>query len=248
MDTNLLKEIGMTEGEVKVYFALLKLGSTKTGKLAVNAEVSSSKVYKILDRLEKKGLVGHILKGKIKYFSATNPNRILDYIDDKEKKLLRTKKQIASIIPELEKQQSLGKETRATVYTGFKGVTNFFRNILNDLKKGETYYVIVGGYGENVPGLSEFYRVHHTKRANRKIKVQMLANHNYKDKLDKTTYLNSKIKFLPEYLNTNMKIVFYQNKTFIAILTSEPTGILIESEETAKSFQTYFNALWKIAT
>ena len=51
MDMKILQDIGLSEGETKVYLALLRLGATKTGALAANAGVSSSKVYKILDRL-----------------------------------------------------------------------------------------------------------------------------------------------------------------------------------------------------
>jgi sugar-specific transcriptional regulator TrmB len=50
MDPKMLEEIGLTEGESKVYLALLKLGATKTGPLIKEADVSSSKVYKILER------------------------------------------------------------------------------------------------------------------------------------------------------------------------------------------------------
>ena len=51
MNSKLLEEAGLTEGESKVYLALLELGTTKTGPLIKKARVSSSKVYKILDRV-----------------------------------------------------------------------------------------------------------------------------------------------------------------------------------------------------
>jgi len=80
MDTKIFQEIGLTEGETKVYLALLKLGETTKGSLAKEANVSSSKVYELVDKLEKKGLAGHIIKGKIKHFVAMEPKRILDYM------------------------------------------------------------------------------------------------------------------------------------------------------------------------
>src|SRR3989344_3389131 len=101
MDVKLLEEIGLTEGEVKVYFALLRLGLTKTGALAAKAGVSSSKVYKILGRLELKGLAGHVVKGKITYYRAMQPERILDYLDDKQKALEEKRRQVEAILPEI---------------------------------------------------------------------------------------------------------------------------------------------------
>ncbi len=246
MHLKLLEEIGLTEGEVKVYLALLKIGVTKTGPLCVKAGVSSSKVYKILDRLEKKGLAGHVLKGGVKYYRGLEPKRIVDYIDEREKELEEKKKLVLEMLPELEKQTG-GDKSDASVYYGFKAVTNFFRNILDELKAGETYYVIGAGYGEDISGLREFFYWHHTRRARKKIKVKMLANYDVKENIVETTKLNSELRFLPQYLITNMEIVFYKNKVFIAIGTKEPVGFLLENKEAVKSFQTYFDVFWKIA-
>ena len=104
MDLKILEDIGLTSGEIKVYLAILKLGSTRTGRLSKIAKVSSSKVYKILDRLENKGLAGHVLKGKVKYFSAMRPDRILDYLDEKEKILEEKRESIEKMLPQLKKQ------------------------------------------------------------------------------------------------------------------------------------------------
>lgn len=248
MDLKVLEEIGLTQGEIKVYLALLKLGSTRTGKLSAIAKVSSSKVYKILDRLERKGLAGHVLKGEIKYFVAMKPERILDYLDEKQKNLDKKREVIENILPKLKKQYEFPeKKSEATIYDGFKAVTNFFRNILDELKPGGTYYIIGANYGENYPELRRFFYKHHQKRGSKKIKVKMLANHDERGKLEKTTMVRAEIRYLPQYLISNMEVVFYKNKVFIALFTKDPKGILIESEEAVKNFRTYFNAFWKIA-
>lgn len=247
MNSKTLEEIGLTSGETRVYLALVSLGATKTGPLAKKAEVSSSKVYKILDRLIRKGLVGHVLKGKIKYFQALEPRRLLDYLSQKEKELKQKRCSIEKILPQLELQKKIGEQkTEAIIYDGFRAVTNFFLNMVDELNPGETYYVIGGGYGET-PALRSFFQQHHQRRAKKKIKVKMLANHNERITLVKTTYLCSEIKFLPEYLITNMEIVFYKNKSFIILWTKSPLGFLIINEEAAKSFKKYFNTFWKIA-
>ncbi|MFH0713948.1 MAG: helix-turn-helix domain-containing protein [Candidatus Micrarchaeota archaeon] len=247
MDLKLLEEIGLTQGEVKVYLALLKLGSTKTGLLALKAGVSSSKVYKILGRLEKKGLAGHVLKSGVKFYSGMAPRRVIDYIDEREKQLQEKRLLVENMLPELEASQKLaGDVSEATIFDGFKAVTNFFRNALDELKPGETYYVIGAGYGE-VPHLREFFYGHHRRRAAKKIKLKMLANFNMKENIVETTSLHSEIRFLPQYLVTNMQIVFFKNKVFIILWTQDPKGFLLESKEAVKSFQAYFDAFWKIA-
>lgn len=245
MDTKLLQDIGLTEGETKVYLALLRLGLTKTGPLSREAEVSSSKVYKILDRLEKKGLVGHVIKSKTKHFKAMEPKRILDYMNEKEKQLTKKKEQIKQLIPQLE--QNIKQKPTGTVYYGFKAITNLYKNILDELKAGETYYVLSAGYGIGAKGVRAFFQNYHTQRMKKKIKVKMLANYETKGNLVISTTKLSEIKYLPEYFVTNMTIVFYKNKAFIFFLTKDPVSFLFESEEAVKNFKIYFDTLWKIA-
>jgi len=247
MDNRLLREIGLTEGEARVYLALLRLGASKTGPLVKAAGVSSSKVYKILDRLENKGLAGHMLKGNVRHFAATKPRRILDYLDEEEGRLGHRRAVAERMLPELERQQgSATGKAEATAYDGFKAVTNFFRSMLDELSPGDSYGVIGAGYGK-VPGLREFFLAHHRRRAKKGIRLRMLANHDVKGTLVPTTSLNSEIRYLPQYLMTNAQILFYRDKVFIAVWTREPKGFLLESEEAVKNFRGYFNVLWKIA-
>ena len=248
MDIKALEKIGLTPGEIKVYLALLKIGQSSTGNISKESQVSRSKLYSILDKLAKKGLAGHLLKGKISYFRAMEPKRILDYIDEKDKQLDQQREVIQKMLPELELKQKIGKsKTEATLYEGIKAIKNFYLNILDELSSGEMYYVIGATYGENKLGIKEFFENYHKQRAKKKIKVKMLANYDTKDKLVKSTLLNAEIRFLPQYLISNMIVVFYKTKSFIFFLTEEPIGFLMNNEEITKGFKSYFDAFWNLA-
>jgi len=248
METNTLKEIGLTEGETKVYLTLTKLGQTKTGLLAKESGVSSSKVYKILDRLEKKGLVGHVLIGKVKHYNATEPKRILDYIKEKENKLSKQKQDIEKMIPFLEMERRFSKKkTELTLYEGFNGITQLFMNMIDELKKGEEYYVITSDYSIHPKGIKPWFQKFHVERAKRGIKVKLLAAHNMKGKLVNATHTLSDIRYLPEELLTSFQVTIYKNKIFLIFLADTAQSIFIESEKVAESFKKYFNAFWKMA-
>ncbi len=247
MDEDALRDIGLTPGESRVYLGLIRLGSSTTGPLAMHAGVSSSKVYKILDRLERKGLVGHIIRSKTKHFTALSASRILDYLDQNRQELEKKRARFAEVLPRLESERK--KSTRqadAAVYEGSKAVTNLFRTMLDELKPGETYYVIGAGYG-NVPHLRDFFHGHHRRRSEKGVHVKMLANFDVKETLVKTTRKNSHIRFLPAYMVTPMEIVFYQDKAFITIWTQEPQAFFLQNAEAVRSFRTYFDAFWKVA-
>ena len=242
-----MEKIGLTNGEVRVYLALLKLGSTKTGALALKAGVSSSKVYKILDRLEQKGLAGHVIKQGIKFYKALESGRILEYIDKKEDELKKNRETIKSLLPSIEKQRGASSTPEATVYSGFKAVTGFFNNILEELKPGEEYSVVGVRYLGDIERMKRFFYKYHQRRAQSKIKLRMLANEDSRSNIVKPTFKNSEVRFLPISFPTQMTVVFYKNKSFICVWGEEVFGFLIESKQVAKSFETYFENLWKIA-
>jgi len=82
-----LKRIGLTEGECQVYEALVHLGTSSTGKIVKRANIGSSKVYEVLQRLHNKGLVSHVVKNGVKYFEATPPERLIDFLDEKKRRV-----------------------------------------------------------------------------------------------------------------------------------------------------------------
>jgi sugar-specific transcriptional regulator TrmB len=246
MNAKLLTEIGLTDGEAKVYLTLLELGTTTTGPLIKQAGISASKAYVILDRLTKKGLVGHVMKGGVMHFQAAEPKRIMDYLAERERELAEKRQMISKILPELELRQRLGAEKRtAEIYEGKKGVTNLFRNILDELKRGDEYYVIGAGYGfEETTGLRNFFQKYHAERAKHGIKVYLLANHSVKDLLVPATKEHSEVRFLPEELITNVQITFYKEKTFIVLWSNDPVAFLIHNADIVNGFRAYFNLLW----
>ncbi len=246
MDAAALEKIGLTRGEARVYLAMLNLGATKTGPLASKAGVSSSKVYKILGRLEKKGLAGHILKGGVKLFQAMPPRRIVEYLEQRQDELGKEIAAAEGMLPELELQHRTGGRMEAAVFLGFKAVTNLFKVMLDEIPRGGEYFVIGGNYGQGVPGLREFFYAYHRIRARKKVKANILANFGAKPFV-KTSFLNSEIRYLPEYMVSNMQIAVYGNKAFIAVWSHEPVGFVLENEEAVKGFKSYFDALWKIA-
>src|SRR3989344_3069214 len=155
METKILQDIGLTSGEIKVYLALLKIGESSTGAIAKESQVSRSKLYLILDKLSKKGLVSHVLKGKITYFKAMEPKRILNYMDEKNSEFNKKRVEIETFIKKFGEQKSKDK-TEATLFSGIKSIKNFYLNLLDELSSGETYYVLGATYGENKPGVKEF--------------------------------------------------------------------------------------------
>ena len=84
MYEDILSEIGFTKSEIALYFALLELGSSTTGPIIKKSKIASGKAYLILNKLIEKGIVTYYIKEGVKHFQAKDPERLLDYIKEKE--------------------------------------------------------------------------------------------------------------------------------------------------------------------
>src|SRR3990167_6784353 len=102
MDTDILRKIGLTENEIKIYIHLLKSGSSTAYEIGKQTGIYRVHVYDKLEQLMDKGLVTHIYKGAKKYFQATSPSKIKHYLEDKKRELETQEQAVEAILPELE--------------------------------------------------------------------------------------------------------------------------------------------------
>src|SRR3989344_7009657 len=117
MDVSALEDLGLTKGEIKIYLAILELGSTKVGQVIEKSNMASSAVHNSIHSLVEKGLISYVKKGKIKLYKATPPKQLINFLEDKKKKILE-------ILPELETKEEKSKNKQeAEIFEGFKGVT-----------------------------------------------------------------------------------------------------------------------------
>ena len=77
MYEEIMRKVGLTNSEIAVYMALVKLRSSTTGPIVKDAGISSGKIYEIMDKLIAKGLVSHIVKSGRKYLVASELKLIL---------------------------------------------------------------------------------------------------------------------------------------------------------------------------
>ncbi len=147
MDLSILEDVGLTRSEIEIYMALLKLGSSKSGRITKEVNLHRSRVYESLNRLLEKGLVSYVIKNGIKYFEATQPERLISYVDDKKKILNEKEEKIKKLIINIKQEIGVTKpEAEASILVGIEG----YKTMRNDvLKTGKDLYLIGGKGKEN---------------------------------------------------------------------------------------------------
>ena len=232
MNNEILKEIGLQDSEIKVYISLLKLKEATASQITQYTGLHRSNIYDIIEKLKERGLVSFIIKNNVKYFRASSPERILDYLKEKEEK-------IKLILPELisiskEKEENIKVE----IYKGKEGI----KTILNDIIKEGKNYFLFGHlkFEELLPiYVKQFIRQLNEKNISEKAilekgtKIISAKKHHYK-------YISK------EFLFPNATII-YGNKIAIFIWQEPYYVILIQNKDLSVSYKIHFNLLWKVA-
>lgn len=241
MDLSKLKEIGLTDSEITVYLSLLKLGSVTTGILTKETKLHKSRVYECLNRLIEKGLVSFVVKDFAKYFSATNPERLLDYLEEKKKLIDAEKEEIKKIIPELLNKTKFSEEDAEALF--FKGREGL-KTIHSDILKHGKEILYIGAKGKVITEIKYFFENYEKERVKRGISQKFLCSKEFKEELLKGRPL-TEYKYLPEKLDSKTVVYIYADKVVNVIWSENPVAIMIRSRDIAESYRNYFQLLWK---
>jgi sugar-specific transcriptional regulator TrmB len=240
MKHEILAEIGLSKNEIEVYLKLLELKSATGVKVAKEAKLYKANVYGALERLVKKGLVTHYLKGNVKQFQAVDPDQIMNLLKEREAKLQK-------IMPEL-KMLQFGSQNSTDVAV-FEGV-NGIRKVLLDLVTNTKELFLLGAPRNLVKLIGEGWinNEWHKPRIANKIKYYHIVNEDYpvhRIKLIRKMP-NTTIRFLKKEHNAPNSI--FINDNGVAMIFLNPLiAIKIDNEEVAQSFKHYFKLLYENA-
>jgi sugar-specific transcriptional regulator TrmB len=249
VNTEALRKLGLTEGEIKVYLALIRLGETTSGPLVDESGVSVSKVYTILDRLAKKGLASHIVKQKTKHFKAADPNRLLVYLQEKEAEIKQQEGALKELIPTLELQQQTAVTTEtAQVYDGLRGLQTARERTLKIMNEGDEMWIIGIARTPYDGMMNQFFKQYHRRRYEKGIKCRYLYNEYARKPMGElsATYPNSEVRYLPEGVITHAWMEIYADTVTIGINKGKSFSVVITNQEVANSFKIYAKLLWSL--
>jgi HTH-type transcriptional regulator, sugar sensing transcriptional regulator len=236
MNTEILGDLGLTNAEIKVYLALLELGSSSAGPILEKSKLQNSVVHMTLHKLIDKGLITYIKQGKRNLYQATNPNHLLEFVDEK-------KRRIKEILPELLIKQKLAKEKPEIItFSNIRGI----RELLDELlSAGGTEHLTFGSTKQSLILGEAWWVDYHKKRASKGIKAKLLFNESLGYWKAETKYSKSEIRYTEEGFEPLTETIIRNNKIAIIIWTEKPIGVLINNELAAKSYKQFFNLIWK---
>ncbi len=235
---DILRGLGLTENQAKLYIELLSGGEQTAAGLAKCCRLNRSTAYQELDVLVSLGLVGHMNRDYRRWYRAAPPEKLLEMMETK-------KNTVKGALPELKRLQQQAKTPATTVqvFEGAEGLKMFFRHLL-EVRPDETLALGVTGYAfeqlqYTFPQLLKRY-----VRAG--MKARYLANADARERLRKTPQKLATIKYLPAGFTGPVTTIIYSD--FVAVLSLRKENsyvLLIRDGALAEAYRGYFNLLWE---
>ena len=243
----ILQQIGLSEKEIKIYFAILKIGSSPAQKIALETGIKRTTVYLILEKLKDFGLVGEIIEKNKKIFFAEKPKKLLKIIQEKKKEIEKEEARVKEILPRFEKileDQGRSPDKEIIHYQGVEGIWNIGEDML---KTKKDHYSIEPGIFYDCIDLTRVYDFVKKRRQIGGTKAYTIADHHPNSlkfyRQSDTEFIE--LRFLPEVKNLNSVIIIYGEKVALISLKKPFSSILIENKEIYFLVKFMWDVLWK---
>lgn len=232
-----LRSVGLTDSEVKVYSELMVLKKATIVVLSKNLKMHRPNIYEALKRLTSKGLV--FSSGK-DYF-ANDYEKLFDYVEVKKSEFDEKKALISSLLPKIFCDEI---KPSVVVYEGVNGLKSVFEEML---RTTDINYC-VGAW--DAPYIMEwFFKSWHNRRVKQGFTDKLIFSESGRSRGNELNKLEfTEVKYLDKSSYSPAALNIFGNKVFLIIGSKiNPIGIVIEDERVAKDFISYFNVLWNNA-
>jgi HTH-type transcriptional regulator, sugar sensing transcriptional regulator len=235
-----LEQIGLEGKKADVYLACLEMGGATAYLIAKKTGLKRPTTYDIINQLMKDGLVHKAIKGKVKYYSPSDPEVLLVKAREKEEK-------IKGIMHGLQNLYNSPKTKPFIRYfEGKEGIREMYEDSLRSLKKGDEILAYVGE--DTLRNMPEYADDYIRRRVEKNIRLRGI----YKNSPEIAKYMPNnqaqlrEVKLLEEkYFPISNETNIYKNKVVIASFGQEMFGMIIESEEIARSQKAIFELAWR---
>ncbi len=247
MHLEALQELGLSDGQIQVYAAVLELGISTINKIHEKTGIERRNIYDILNKLIERGFVSYTTEKGKRTYQCTHPNKLLEEIKQKQIAL----KELEKEVPNIKDLFLLARpDIRAEVYRGNEAI----KSLLNELLEYKETYWMGGNSFEEYKSVSQNLQVwfnHWMKRRAEQHHVMYdLVSYgtclkglepNKKEMHKKAYYRYCQ---LPKGVYTPMVIIIFGNNVAQVIWDRQPFAFVLESQKIRESFMKYFKHFW----
>lgn len=243
----LLSNLGLNPDASKLYLSLLKDGPQIATKLSSTTRIKRTYIYALTQELIKMGLVTATKKEKTTIFSANNPDLLMDIAENKRLKAELAKSSLESSLGNLKGLFQVNEAKPIVIY--YEGLEGVKKTYLDLLKVGQPIKALV----ETTKVDPEVYKwlttefVAERSRLNIPVQSIVASGKLTKDYVAKNeTEIRQTKEISSDKYPFENEIDIYGNKVSIIKnkVGEKLIGIIIENEEIAATFRSWFDLTW----
>ena len=236
----ILRELGLNEKEVKVYLAILELGSSSIQPIAVRAGVKRTSIYYFIDHLVDLGLVTQTVMRGRRYYQAQPPQKLLDI---QEARL----SQVKAALPQFLSLFNISDVKPKISY--FEGTEQVKQIFLEETKcKRELVAIWSGSDVFEMVGQSFLDGIDKQRQANgAKVRVVRIPEKEapFATHWPHGTAVGRELRYAPAGTEFPVAFTIYDtHKVSFVSAKQEGWGVLIESEDFERAMRVLFEAFW----
>jgi len=236
IEEKVLQDLGLNDLEAKVYLAILALGEDTVLHISKEAGIKRPTCYVTLDNLLQKGLVSKIERKSTTLYAALEPKLLLNTYKEKIANF-------ADMLPFFESKMSKAKRPRIRVFEGKKELDTIYTDYFTHERSSFLYF-----FGTNAKRITtiwpDFFEVWLKRRSQFKESKEIISNDEISIQYIKNSTEKYQIRLMPKDLEVFSDVVVSENAVFVVSLDNM-IGVLIESEDLAKTFQNFFLLAWR---
>lgn len=247
-----LHKLGLSDKESKAYLYCLIHGPQLVTRLGQLLGTTRTNTYDIIKKLETKGLCHSVGGAYGKKIRANDPKDISYLLENKKKEIDGLKSELDDLLPMFGKvsKESVSPFTRVSYFDGIDSVKKM---LWMSLQAKNKIIRIAGSEIDIASSLGKEYLVdYHTRRKNNGVSLKALRPDS--KRLDGAVFKNDK-EFLRELrirpkgkIRLKSSLILWDNCVALYSLKENIVfGTLIESDDMAVMFETWFDTIWEIS-
>ena len=237
---SVLQDLGLSETESRVYTSMLELGPESVQNIAKKSRVSRTAAYEIIATLQHKGIASTFQKGKKKFFSAEDPDRLYDYFKVRMESMKGQLGTFKRLVPELRLLQGEDKP-KVRYFSGGEAVHALFRDLASVQTKELLEFADIDQVYENIDASTIT-----TERENEyvsSLSVKVLHRGRVRNPHGKAEY-----RRMPDAFGDFAGLVWiYENRVAFMKFVGTVEVVIIESKVFSDTLRILFSFAWESA-
>ncbi|MBI4138657.1 hypothetical protein HY479_00710 [Candidatus Uhrbacteria bacterium] len=241
---NKLVEFGLSDKEANVYLAMLELGPASVQDIAKKAGVNRATTYVMLESLKRHGLMSSVERGKKTVFAPESPEHLLFLMNDEVRHAEEKKKRLEHVMPNfLALFRAVEDKPKVRYFEGEEGV-RAAREAMIDLARGTLAGRVFIHYDQGMVDLAQYQQDQRLRLSTTLNRVRLL--YSIEPGLSLPTHAkNVEARQLTDAAPFNGECDIFERFLYIVTMRTRPIAVIIESEDVAGLFKSFFDLLWQ---